>query len=305
MTQTVKKTFVTPEWVMNCIKNDEEIVILDAPYGKKEYILDDDPDKRKYEVKHVPGAIQIDKSEISGEDSDLNLYDAEIVKNVFLNKGVDKHTKLIVYSDGIILAARIAFAAYWLGVKEVYILNGGLHAWEKEGYKTESGTNPPIPKNKFGSDVPDRAEILIKNPDNLIEAKKNNPSLVLASIRSWEEFVGGKSGYPYIEGEGSIPDSLYAKASTNRTNTELLLDDRGNFGDVDEILNEWKKEGIDSNQEVVFYCGAGWRAAVAFFVVKELGWEKVKVFDGGWYQWNKYHKNDPDKYPIQIGNSNS
>lgn len=305
MVQVEKKVFVSPQWVMECIQNKEEIVILDAPYGKKEYILDHDPGKREYEKKHIPGAVQIDKSEISGEDSDLNLYNAEYVKDVFINKGVDQDTKLIVYSDGIILAARIAFAAYWLGVKEVYILNGGLYAWEKEGYETESGINQPLLKTDFGSDVPARPEILISNPDDLIEAKEKNPSLVLASIRSWEEFIGGKSGYPYIEGEGSIPGSVYAKASTDRTNTELLLDDRGNFGNIDEILSEWKDWGIDSAQEVVFYCGAGWRAATAFFVVKELGWKNIKVFDGGWYQWNKYHNNNPDGYPIQIGNPKS
>lgn len=299
--QTKNKVFVTPEWLVESIKSEEEIIILDAPYGKKEYINDHDPNKRKYEVKHIPGAIHIDKSEISGKDSDLNLYDAVAVKNVFLNKGVDQNTKLVVYSDGIILAARIAFAAYWLGVKEVYILNGGIYAWENKGYKIESGTNQPTPKASFGGNVPAREEILISTPDDLREAKKINPSLVLASVRSWEEFIGGKSGYPYIEGEGSIPDSVHAKASTNRTNTELLLDDQGNFGNIDKIISEWKKWGIDSSQEVIFYCGAGWRAAVAFFVAKELGWKNIKVFDGGWYQWNKYHNNNPYKYPIQIG----
>lgn len=294
--------FVDPYWVKDQLGEDKNLVILDAPYGKNEYVKEHDTEKREYESKHIPGAIKIDKSEISGVDSDLNLYSPETIRDVFLSKGITSDTTLVVYSDGVIAASRVAFTAYWLGVKQVKILNGGLYAWEEAGFEFESGSNEPISKRDFGTEVPGRPEILVPTPLDLKQAKENNPDLVLACIRSWEEFVGGKSGYPYIQGEGSIPGSVFAKASTHRTNTNDLVDDQGNVGDLDLIFEEWSSWGITSDKEVIFYCGAGWRAATAFFIAKEKGWKNIKVFDGGWYQWNKYHQENPDEYPIQIGN---
>lgn len=294
--------FVDPYWVKDQLGEDKNLVILDAPYGKNEYVKEHDTEKREYESKHIPGAIKIDKSEISGVDSDLNLYSPETIRDVFLSKGITSDTTLVVYSDGVIAASRVAFTAYWLGVKQVKILNGGLYAWEEAGFEFESGSNEPISKRDFGAEVPGRPDILVPTPLDLKQAKENNPDLVLACIRSWEEFVGGKSGYPYIQGEGSIPGSVFAKASTHRTNTNDLVDDQGNVGDLDLIFEEWSGWGITSDKEVIFYCGAGWRAATAFFIAKEKGWKNIKVFDGGWYQWNKYHQENPDEYPIQIGN---
>ncbi|UUZ48366.1 hypothetical protein LP420_36880 [Massilia sp. B-10] len=37
----------------------------------------------------------------------------------------------------------------------------------------------------------------------------------------------------------------------------------------------------------VFYCGTGWRASLAFFYAWLMGWERIAVYDGGWFEWSQ------------------
>lgn len=306
MTHKLKNNnfFIDIKWLQENI-DDPNLVLLDIPYGMNEFIKEIDEDKREYEKEHIPGAIKIDKDELQDYTTDLNFFDAERLKNTFLSKGIDANTILVVYSDGIIASSRVALAAYWLGVKDVKILLGGYHRWKESDLPITSEISTVIPKNNFGVHVPSRPEIILSTPDDVLSAMNRNPEFILANIRSWEEYTGQRSGYPYIEGMGAPLHSVYAKASSNRVNVEEIISEDGEFGELNSILEEWSDWGITSDKEVTFFCGAGWRAAAVFFTTLQLGWKDVKVYDGGWYQWNKFHQLNPEKYPIQVGNPKS
>lgn len=295
--------FVSPEWVNELIEsNTENFVILDMPYGKFEYEKDYDDKKRLYEDCHIPGAIKITKSEFESKENDLNINAPESIEEMLLSKGIDSSTELIIYSDGVIAASRVALIALWAGVENVKIMLGGIRSWIEKGFPIDDGVVTPEPKKNFGVKVPANPQYIISTPEDVVNEKEKNPDLVLASVRSWSEFVGDDSGYTYVDLSGSPAGSSFAKASTHRTNVEELLDDNGNFGDLQDIYEEWKNWGISPDKEVAFYCGAGWRAATAFFVCLQKGWDNVKVYDGGWYQWKKYYQDNPQRYPIQNGN---
>lgn len=294
------KFFVDVDW-LNDHLNDENLVILDMPYGMNEFIKDVDSEKREFKNEHIPNAIHIDKDELQNKATELNLFDANQLKYTFLNKGIDSSSNVVVYSDGIIASARVALALYWLGVDNVMLLLGGINKWKEKGYPVTNKVTEVIPKESFGCAVPKRPEIILSTPEDVVKQQEDNKNFVLANIRSWDEFIGTKSGYPYIEGTGAPYGSVYARATTDRVNVEYVLDEEGNFANFDELLEEWSRWGITEDKDVAFFCGAGWRAATVFFVLKDLGWENVSVYDGGWYQWNIYHKNDPTRYKIQVG----
>ena len=295
------KFFVTVDWLSDHL-HDSNMVILDIPYGQNEFIKDQDSEKRNYEDCHIPNAIKIDKDELQNKDTELNLYPVKTIEKVFMNKGIDCNTNLVIYSDGIIASSRVALAAYWLGVENVKILLGGIKKWKESGYPLTTDIPQIDPKEDFGCKVPKHPEIILSTPDDVIKAQEQNPNFILANIRSWDEYLGTKSGYPYIEGTGAPLGSVYAKATNDRVNVEYIVDESGEFGQTDDIINEWSRWGITADKEIAFFCGAGWRAATVFFFLKELGWKNVRVYDGGWYQWNIYHKRDPKRYPIQTGN---
>ena len=48
--------------------------------------------------------------------------------------------------------------------------------------------------------------------------------------------------------------------------------------------------------EVSYYCGTGWRAAIPFLIEYDEGIRTMSVYDGGWFQWQKDGEN-----PVQLG----
>lgn len=283
--------FVDAKWLNKQMKDDDKTVVIEASYGEG----------KDYKKAHIPSALHIDTMEIETEESNWNILDAETCKEVFLKRGVTKTTPVVVYSSDINAAARVAFVAYWLGVDQVKILDGGLKAWEKADYKVEKGNEEATAAKDFGAEVPGRSEYLISTSDDLLASKEKNPDLVLASIRSWKEFTGKTSGYDYIENAGEPEGAVYAKSSKTSADVAQLMNNDGTVKEPTKIFSAWEKWGITPDKEVAFYCGTGWRAATAFFITKQEGWKDVRLFDGGWFDWDKAHQKDPSKYPVQVG----
>jgi thiosulfate/3-mercaptopyruvate sulfurtransferase len=48
--------------------------------------------------------------------------------------------------------------------------------------------------------------------------------------------------------------------------------------------------------DIPFYCGTGWRGSEAFYNAWLMGFPRISVYDGGWYEWS----NDPGN-PTETG----
>ena len=57
------------------------------------------------------------------------------------------------------------------------------------------------------------------------------------------------------------------------------------------------KAGITGDKWVAFYCGTGWRASETWFYAYLQGWDRIAVYDGGWFEWSQ----DPIANPIEVG----
>ena len=64
-----------------------------------------------------------------------------------------------------------------------------------------------------------------------------------------------------------------------------------------EIAANWAEAGITADKWVAFYCGTGWRASETWFYAYLQGWDRIAVYDGGWFEWSQ----DPVNNPIEIG----
>ena len=51
---------------------------------------------------------------------------------------------------------------------------------------------------------------------------------------------------------------------------------------------------------MAFYCTTGWRASGTCLYAYLMGWEKIAVYDGGWFEWVK----DPINNPVETGDPN-
>ena len=141
------KVFVTPDWVQSVIDGNqpesENYVILEASWGTYK----DSPD---YTKGHLPGALHVDIASVESEPY-WNLSEPAVIEKGMLDLGVTKDKTVILYGADVSGTARVAYAYLWAGVENVKILNGGLSAWEKAGYKTETDVEKATVATDFGT----------------------------------------------------------------------------------------------------------------------------------------------------------
>jgi len=118
----------------------------------------------------------------------------------------------------------------------------------------------------------------------------------LVSVRSWAEFTGQISGYPFIQVKGRIAGAVWGKAGSDPNHMEAYRNGDNTMRNYHEIAAFWQVEGITPDKKVIFSCGTGWRAAEAFFCAYLMGWPQIALYDGGWLEWSLDESN-----PVEVG----
>jgi thiosulfate/3-mercaptopyruvate sulfurtransferase len=263
---------------------------------------------KDYEKGHIPGAINLDTLKLESPET-WNRRTSEDLTEALLNLGITKDTTVILYgrfsfpdnddpfpgsSAGHLGAIRCAFIMMYAGVNDVRILNGGIRSWEDEGYETTTEESVPCPANKFGAKIPVRPELAVDIPEAKVLLKSDDGDLVC--VRSWNEYTGEVSGYNYIKKKGRIPGAIFGNCGSDAYHMENYRNLDHTTREYHEIADLWNEAGIYTDKHIAFYCGTGWRGSEAFFNAYLMGWPRISVFDGGWFEWS----NDPEN-PVESG----
>lgn len=291
-----KKVYVTPEWVQSVIDGNQEgyenYVIAEVGYG-------DVKDCKSYNEGHVPGAIYVDNCEVEdatgSEEGAYNLLDAKEVEKYLLGHGITKDTKVILYGADVAGTGRQAYAYLWAGVEDVKILNGGIEAWKKAGYDVEKDANEGKEAKDFGVAVPAHPEYWLSVEDAKDKLEKDD-NFKLVSIRSEDEWLGKTSGYNYMDKGGEPEGAVWGKGAETAFDVAMFTDKDGVVKDLEGFKEVWKDCDFTLDNELSFYCGTGWRAAIPFLVMYENGYTNMSVYDGGWFEWLMH-----EDYPAQLG----
>lgn len=290
-----KKVFVSPAWVQSVIDGNQpeskNYTILEASWGTYK-------DSPTYKKGHIPGALHVDTSSVESEPI-WNISDPKVVEKGMLDLGVTKDKTVIIYGNDISAASRVAYAYLWAGVDNVKVLNGGIDAWKKAGYKTETTVEKATPAKDFGTTVPAHPEYLM-SIETVQDKLKNDKNFRLVSIRSKAEFDGKTSGYSYIDRAGEPKGAVWGHAGSDPYNMQDYLHKDGTVITADEMEKLWSDSNLNKSNELSFYCGTGWRAAVPWLIAYDAGWEGMTVYDGGWNEWQMNNN-----LPVQVGDPNS
>lgn len=292
--------YVGPQWVQNLIDGEKP-----EGYNNDDYIIVEitlQSEKESYEKGHIKGAININADDLNHVPGPRSLMDYEAIpiekqltfwdlptdkkiKEVLENAGITKDTTVILYASekATTAANRAALVMDYAGVKDIKLLNGGKVLWQLENRPLVVETKKSE-KRDFGANIPQNPEIIYTYKDelNLIE----DPNAVIASVRSWNEYLGKESGYTYIGKAGDIKNSRFAYAGSNPYAMEDYRNLDNTLFNYNLICKRWEKWGIVPSKTVSFHCGTGWRASETYYIAKALGWKKAGVYVGGWYEWS-------------------
>jgi thiosulfate/3-mercaptopyruvate sulfurtransferase len=248
-----------------------------------------------FSINHIPGAGYIDTNLLE-EGPFWNKVPDHALLQLLLQNGIRHDTTVVLYASNSLAAARAAHLMLYGGVKDVRILDGGFAGWIGAGFPVEAGLPHQYPSvAEFGAEFPSHPEYLI----DLRQAKSllQQADGILASIRSWDEFIGDTSGYSYIKPKGDIPGARWGRAGGDVNSMHDFHNRDGTMRAAEEICAFWSEAGISADKQTAFYCGTGWRASVAFFYAWLMGWERISVYDGGWYEWSRDPRNPTVRGP--------
>ncbi len=268
---------VSTKW-LSAHLNDPDLVILEI--GEND----------KFEKEHIPGAHFISLDMISTpRRSGLSLEIPSLSKldSTFQNLGVNQNSKVVLYYglDWVSPTTRVFFTLDYLGFRnQTSILDGGLPAWKKDGFKTTSEITVIKPGNIHG-----------KPQDNFVvkadwlKENLNNPNVAVVDGRETELYTGEDNTWTkpdgtvmtfydrpgHITGAISIPFTDFTTDSIPHY-----------FKSQKELESIFSENGISKDQYVINYCMVGQKATVNFFVAKLLGY-KTSLYDGSYQEWDK------------------
>lgn len=267
--------FVTTTWLKKHI-NDDNIVIVDC----RADLFDKDYGKKCYEKSHIINSVFLDlKKDLVGEVKEHGgrspLPDLQKAKNVLEDLGIGSNSIVIAYDEAELAGAeRFWWFLKYLGHKNVYVLDGGINKWIKEGNAVTLAI-PQMRKGSFNICIQDN---MITDMRTVRSNIKNTNTAIIDSRLS-ERYRGEVE--PIDKKAGHIPN---AKNYYWRNN----LKDNGEFKDIDELKDNLK--WLNEYEQLILYCGSGIDACGNYIVMDELGF-KPRLYIGSWSDWITYEEN--------------
>ncbi len=278
----------------------------------REHADDDDlrlihvsPDRRVYNKRHLPRAIYSDlhrdlalrgtAAETGDAEREWLVPDRQHAERLLRRWRVGEGDRIVLYDD--VGLNRHAIRGYWVlrlfrfPQDRLHVLDGGVEAWTR----IDGETTREVPEADL-ADAQRSAQPLGERDDSLLatyeevldwsrEASKDGPTRLL-DVRTVGEYVG--TDVRAARG-GHIPGARHR-------NFEDLVAADGKLRPPDQVLAILRGSGVDPAEVRATYCQGAVRAALAWFVLRELaGLPNVKSYGGSWEEWG----NRPDS-PITL-----
>ena len=246
------------------------------------------PGRAEYDEAHIPGAVFLDlQGSASDPDTRLKFMapSAERFAKAMEGLGIGDDSRVVLYSAGSIMwATRVWWMLRAFGFEGAAVLDGGWEKWEGGGPPDIRRTRaiPAGALHRFARARPVRGQGLCGVPAR--RRRRRHGECALAPAFHLGE---GPSRYGR---PGRIPGSVNVPAAS------LLDPSNGAFVALDEARRLHEEAGIDRDRHVVAYCGGGISATVGLFLLHQLGYDDLTLYDGSMGDWAP----DPG-LPIETG----
>ncbi|MBZ6495357.1 sulfurtransferase [Natrinema longum] len=236
----------------------------------------DDPTVRIVDVRdawefdgigHLPGAVNVPFDSYRDE-SDVDrgtLPGAEAVAELLGNAGISPEDTIVAYDDTHgVFAARFVLTALEYGHDDVRLLDGDYSAWNRE-YETTS-ESPEVEPTDYEPDPLAPEESPLVNYDAVVDALERDA--VFVDTRERDEFE-----------EARLPGAVLFDWR------EVVDDETRRLKPKAELEALLADHGITPDREIVLYCNTARRISHTYVVLKALGYENVRFYEGSLTEW--------------------
>jgi thiosulfate/3-mercaptopyruvate sulfurtransferase len=265
----MKNNLVSVDWLKNHL-NDDKLVVLDATLPK---VNDKDKSLR---TDCIPNALKFDLQHVFLDENSGLPNTVPQIKDFERNVkalGIDSQSTIIIYDQhGVYSSPR----AWWLfklfGHKNVFVLNGGLPAWEKHGYELSKSYKKPTKNGDFNANF--KPQLIVNKTDVLNNIKRHK--YLLIDVRSSKRFNAEIEEPREGMRSGHIPKSKNIHYAL-LTHKNLLLDENQ--------LIEMFSQVISKEKPIIYSCGSGVTACILALAGSQIGLNDFSIYDGSWSEW--------------------
>ena len=237
---------------------------------------------------HVPGADFLDlEGELSATDTKLKFMmpPAGHLARAFGRHGLGDGARVVLYSIGSMMwATRVWWMLRALGFDGAAVLDGGFDRWQAEGRAIETGEPKGYPPATF-TPRPRPGQFVDKVA---VRAAIGDPGTVTVNALRPQSYHGLEPS-PYGR-PGRVPGSVNVPSAT------LIDPESKRFVSPAEALAKFTAAGISPDKHVIAYCGGGISATIDLFLLYQLGFDDITLYDGSMGEWAK----DPS-LPVETG----
>jgi thiosulfate/3-mercaptopyruvate sulfurtransferase len=189
--------------------------------------------------------------------------------------GVSDDTAVVAYDDNnMFYATRLWWVLNYYGHTDARVLNGVWYRWISEGRPVTFKETVPKP----GRFTPRPDESVIGRLDDM-KSRLDDPGTQILDVRPDGEWSGTTNDFSNKR-VGHIPRALHLFAQKFVTD-----DERRMVRSAPELRALLSDAGVQPAKEVIVHCQAGIRTTQGVFILRLLGWERVRAYDAAMAEW--------------------
>ncbi len=231
--------------------------------------------RAEYDAGHIPGSVYFDQDQVVDPEATLphTLAPAPLFARYAGSMGIAADDTIVVHDGpGFFSAPRVWWLFRVMGAKEVYVLEGGIDGWKRDG-RPVTGEPTKIAGNLFDVDFDASRVASFEAMRKIVETG----SAQVADARPAGRFTGADAEPRAGMRSGHMPGARNVPAASLSADGKLLP--------LDELRAKLEDAGIDLDGPVVTSCGSGVTAAVITLALESLGHTDNRLYDGSWSEW--------------------
>ncbi len=255
---------------------------LNANVDKSNWVVVDCRSLKDYAKGHIPGAISFgDRCKKALRDATARVFrDSEKYEKLLGAVGIGNDTHVVFYGGdlGTLLDATVGFwIMEYLGHDKVHVLDGGVDAWRKAGYRLDNKLVKRDPTTFKANVVAGR----YGETSEILQIASGEVKNQLVDSRTKKEFDGKdiraiRGGHvPNVTVNVSHIDTLKKEKNAKTGKMEPVP-----YLDADAAEKAFG--ALDKSKRTLAYCQTGTRSTLTYLQLRALGFNDVANWDESW-----------------------